>query len=366
MNYNLFVHRMRYTALIFTLALFVSCSMKKDVSSVLLLDDGWQIHSSQQVTERGEELTSSEGEMAGWHNATVPSTVLGTLVKNGVYPDIFMGKNFEEVDKEQFQGSWWYRKVFEVKNQNASTYHLEFDGIIYRANIWLNGNQIASADTLAGPFRQFAFNISKLVRKSGENILAVEVFPPAAGDFTVGFVDWNPESPDRGMGIWREVRLSSSGDVSLKAPFVQTKLDTATLKQAELLISAEVVNNSNTDASGYLEAQIGDIKIRKEVNLLPNETKLIRFSPEEFPSLKIDNPRIWWTHDLGKPELYDLKLAFYTDKQISDRTETQFGIRDIQEYTYNKYEREHKGYKLNGKKILIKGGGWVDQLFLIR
>jgi len=339
--------------------------MKKDVSSVLLLDDDWQIQSSQELTESGEELTSSGSDMAGWHNATVPSTVLGTLVKNGVYPDIFMGKNFEKVDNKQFQGSWWYRKVFEIRNKNASTYRLKFDGIIYRANIWLNGKQIASADTLAGPFRQFSFNISKLVKKSGENILAVEVFSPAKGDFTVGFVDWNPESPDRGMGIWREVRLYSSGDVSLKYPFVQTHLDTATLIRAELLISAEVVNNSNSDARGYLEANIGDIKIRKDVNLSPKETKLIQFSPEEFPSLKINNPRIWWTYDLGKPELYDLKLAFYSDKQISDRTETQFGIRDIQEYSYKKYGREHKGYKLNGKKILIKGGGWVDQLFLM-
>lgn len=365
MNNHLFIRRMRYAVLFFSLALFVSCSMKKDVSSVLLLDDGWQIQSSQQITETGEELTSKEGDRAGWHNATVPSTVLGTLVKNGVYPDIFMGKNFEKVDKKQFQGSWWYRRVFENNNQNASTYHLEFDGIIYRANIWLNGKQIASADTLAGPFRQFYFNISTLVRTSGENILAVEVFPPDTGDFTVGFVDWNPESPDRGMGIWREVRLCSSGDVSLKYPFVQTNLDTATLNHAELLVSAEVVNNTNTDANGYLEANIDDIKIRKEVNLSPNETKLIRFSPEEFPSLKIDNPRIWWTHDLGNPELYDLKLTFYSNKQISDRVETRFGIRDIQEYTYNKYGREHKGYKLNGKKILVKGGGWVDQLFLM-
>jgi exo-1,4-beta-D-glucosaminidase len=344
----------------------ISACSKHESDSVLLLKEGWQLQSSQQVNKSGEELSLENSEYQDWYNADVPSTVFGSLVKQGVYKDIFWGRNLEKVDKKQFQTSWWYRNRFNVNNKDASTFILEFDGIIFRSNIWLNGKQIASADTLAGPFRQFNFNVTRLIKKDAPNILAVEVFPPVAGELTIGFVDWNPEPPDRSMGLWREVRLRSTGDISIKYPYVISKLDTATLNYAELTVSCEATNNSPDEISGKMDVEIGnEIHISKKVNLKPGETSRIVFSPDDFSELKVKNPRIWWTHDLGKPELYNLKINFLHKNMISDRTETHFGIRDIREYKYIKYGRHHNGYLLNGKKILVKGGGWVDQLFLM-
>jgi len=357
----------------FRLALFfvafttiLSCSGKKELSSVVLLDKGWMIQSSQKTSMKGEELSMTSDNISGWYSAEVPSTVFGCLVKYGVYKDVFFGKNLEKVDPEQFRCSWWYRKSFSTVNNESTAYYLDFDGIIYSANIWLNGRQIASADTLKGTFRQFSINVSDIIRENGENVLAVEVFPPRAGDLTVGFVDWNPEAPDRGMGIWREVRLRSSGEVSLRYPFVVTLPDTASLKKASLTVSCEAINNSGNKVSGYLDVNIDSlVSLKQKVSLAPGERKLITFNSSDYPELNIENPRIWWTHDLGKPELYDLKIAFVNSEGVSDRVETKFGIRDISTYTYTKYGREHKGFKLNGKKILVKGGGWVDQLFLM-
>jgi exo-1,4-beta-D-glucosaminidase len=99
----------------------------------------------------------------------------------------------------------------------------------------------------------------------------------------------------------------------------------------------------------------------QEVELNPYQTKVITFRPEDFSKLKINNPRIWWTHDLGKPELYKLELSYHSKNEISDEIETRFGIREVADYLN---EEGHRGYKLNGKKILIKGGGWVDDLLL--
>ena len=345
---------------------FVSCSGNNESPSVILLDKDWMIQSSAKAGMTGEDLSGSMGGLDGWFPAEVPSTVFGSLVKNGAYGDVFFGKNMENVDAAEFQGPWWYRRSFRTGSNPASTHILEFDGIIFRANIWLNGVKIASADTLEGAFRQFTINVTELIRKDSENILAVEVSPPAAGDLTVGFVDWNPEAPDRGMGIWREVRLRSSGDVSLRYPFVVTKLDTATLNHADLTVTCEATNNSDAKASGMVNVTIGDeIILKQKIRFSPGEKKLVTFTPEDYPELRIDNPRIWWTHDLGKPELYDMKVEFVTAGEVSDKVDTKFGIRDISDYTYRKYGREHKGYILNGKKILVKGGGWVDQLFLM-
>ncbi len=356
----------RLASFIVSCLALLSCSGNKELSSVLLLDKDWMIQSSAKAGMTGEDLSGSMGGLDGWFPAEVPSTVFGSLVKNGLYGDVFFGKNMENVDAADFQGSWWYRRSFRTVNTSSSTHILDFEGIIYRANIWLNGIQIASADTLKGAFRQFSINVTGQIRKDSENIIAIEVFPPMAGDLTVGFVDWNPEAPDRGMGIWREVRLRSSGDVSLKYPFVLSRLDTASLSHADLTITCEATNNSNSKASGMVNVTIGDeIIMKQKVRLSPGEKKLVTFTPEDYPELRIDKPRVWWTHDLGEPELYDMKVEFANAGGVSDVVAARFGIRDISDYTYKKYGREHKGYILNGKKILIKGGGWVDQLFLM-
>ena len=333
----------------------MSCSGKKELSSVFLLDKGWMIQSSQKTSMKGEELSMTSDNISGWYSAEVPSTVFGCLTKYGVYSDVLFGKNLEKVNPADFQCSWWYRKSFSTVNNESTAYYLDFDGIIFSANIWLNGRQIASADTLKGTFRQFSINVSDIIRKDGENVLAVEVFPPRAGDLTVGFVDWNPEAPDRGMGIWREVRLRSSGEVSLRYPFVVTLLDTASLKKASLTVSCEAINNSGSKISGYLDVNIDSlVSLKKKITLAPGERKLINFTSSDNPELNIENPRIWWTHDLGRPELYDLKIAFVNSEGVSDRVDTKFGVRDISTYTYTKYGREHKGFKLNGRKILVK------------
>ncbi|HOW09786.1 MAG TPA: glycoside hydrolase family 2 TIM barrel-domain containing protein [Bacteroidales bacterium] len=359
-------HVLKTASFLFFFLTILSCSGKKDLSSVLLLDKDWMIQSSQKTSMKGEELSMTSDNISGWYSAEVPSTVFGCLVKQGVYKDVFFGKNLEKIDPAEFQCSWWYRKSFAVTNNESTAYYLDFDGIIYRANIWLNGRQIASADTLKGTFRQFSINVSDLIRKDGENILAVEVFPPRPGDLTVGFVDWNPEPPDRGMGIWREVRLRSSGDVSMRYPFVVSKLDTASLKIASLTVSCELINNSNMKKSGEVMVNIGnELNLKKKVLLAPGEKRLVTFTPGDFSELNMENPRVWWTHDLGTPEMYDLKISFIQANALSDKVETRFGIRDISTYTYKKYGREHKGFKLNGRKILVKGGGWVDQLFLM-
>ena len=220
---------------------------------------------------------------------------------------------------------------------------------------------ISNADSTKGVYQRFNFDVSDIVKSGEKNILAVEVFPPKPGEFSVGFVDWNPEAPDNNMGLWRDVKLKISGDVSINFPFVKSKINLKTLKSAELTVSTELLNNSNKKVSGVLTGEIGKIRFSKKINLAPSEKSLITFTPEDFPELKIENPRLWWTYNLGKPELYKLNIRFDIDGKTSDVSETKFGIREVSDYIN---EEGFRGYKLNGKKILILGGGWVDNLFL--
>ncbi len=325
------------------------------------LHNNWMIQSTKLVSTDGNIISTKNYVPKDWYKTEVPSTVMGTLVADGEYPNIFVGKNLQKVPKERFQKPWWYRTEFTIPNEGLKTVKLEFDGIIYRANIWMNGKLIASKDSIFGTFRRFELNVTNVAKIGEKNILAIEVFPPVPGDPTLGFVDWNPEPPDHNMGIWRTVTLKLSGSVSINSPYVKTKINTKTLKSAQLTISAQLQNNTRRKVTGKLTGKIGDIEFSENVSLEPKENKIVTFTPGKYSVLKIKNPRLWWTHDFGKPELYNLSLTFLTENKISDEKDIHFGIRQVSDYV-NKYG--YRGYKLNGKKILIRGGGWVDHLFL--
>jgi len=360
------------------------------------LGDLWYIQTSEKVKGTGEQISLPGFKVESWYPAVVPSTVLGTLVENNVYKDIFFGKNLADVPKEPFAVSWWYRKEFTVpQGPGLTRARLEFDGINYRANIWLNGKKVADAATLYGAYRRFAIDITADAKSTEKNVLAVEVFPPKKGEPTVGWVDWNPAPPDNAMGLFREVRIRATGDVSVENPFVVTKLDLASFKEARLTVSADVVNHAGTDVTGTLEGQIEGQRFSRELTLRPNETRRIEFTPETTPELVVADPRVWWTHDLGKQELYLLNLSFTLKKDKSaaaeppppppdqdeekprvkgkarvpgmprvipsDARSVRFGIREIADY---RTDKGHRGFKLNGRKILIRGGGWADDLLL--
>ncbi|MGZ5556349.1 MAG: glycosyl hydrolase 2 galactose-binding domain-containing protein, partial [Candidatus Aminicenantales bacterium] len=78
------------------------------------LGDLWYIQSSEKAKGTGEQISLSGFKIDSWYPAIVPSTVLGTLVENNVYRDIFFGKNLEKVPTAPFEVSWWYRKEFTV------------------------------------------------------------------------------------------------------------------------------------------------------------------------------------------------------------------------------------------------------------
>lgn len=322
----------------------------------------WQIQSSDKVTAKDEHISTSQFHPENWYAAKVPNSTLGSLVDAGVFKNIFYNRNLEKIPDSLFNAPWWYRRVFDVEKINpGETYRLRFNGVSYRADVWLNGKKVASADTVKGSFRQFIFDVTPFIKK-GENVLALKVTKPQDAELNIGFVDWNPEPADNHMGIWRDVHLLQSGPVAIEKPFVITDVDTATLDHAKITLRMALQNFSDKKIDGVLKTTIGkEIHFSKTVSLNPNETKEIILTPEEFHALSINHPRLWWTHDLGKPNLYSLQMNFEINNQVSDSKKMNFGIRSVSGYMTDKGFR---GYRLNGKKILIKGGGWTDVMLL--
>jgi exo-1,4-beta-D-glucosaminidase len=339
-----------------------SCSRtEQTLTGKILLNGDWRIQQAGRINNvPGSVVSGSVISIDSWYPATVPSTVMGILTANGLYPDIFMADSLKRVDRRQFEKPWWYRTEFKVpalkKNQHVV---LNFDGINYAANVWLNSTLIASRDSVYGTFRRFEFDITRHIKDS-INILAVELFKQQPGDLAHGFVDWNPAPPDDNLGLWREVYLQITGDVAVKNTFVLSDVNTQTLDEASLTITADVVNYAQGAVNGRLTGKIEDIEFSVPVRLKAGETKQVRITPDDVEALRISNPRLWWCNNLGEPNLYKLDIQYVSNDMISDSRQITFGIREIETY-FNK--EGHKGFKLNGKEVLIKAGGWVDDLF---
>lgn len=335
--------------------------IKPAIFKKIILKENWKVQQNNKVLSNGVSISSTSNNAANWYNASIPSTVMGVLTANGLYEDIFIGENYKKIDKTPFDDSWWYKTEFDLPNiLKDNTISLQFDGINYYANIWLNGKLIASRQEVFGTFRQFRFNITYLSKKKG-NILAVEIFRAQPGDFNIGFVDWNPRPVDENMGIWRPVFIEIEGAVGLKNTTIQSKVNTITLEEAWLTLKTELQNNTSKTISGTLIGNIGENEFRYPVILNPKETRNLTLTSKEIASFYLKNPKLWWCNNLGEPNLHKLFLRFETKKNISDSEEITFGIREIETY----FTKEgHKGFILNGKKILIKGAGWTDDIFL--
>ena len=369
-----------------SLALFSSfsfaqekASAKHDSEPKLALHEGWALQTSTKVEAKGEVISTPQFAPKGWHEVAVPTTVVAALVKDKTLPDPFpgmnlrsfpgmnypVGANFSNIPMapdSPYAVSWWYRKAFTLPSAyKGKTIWLKFDGINYRANIWLNGKQIANSDDVAGAWRTYELNITAAAKPGSENVLAVQAFAPTDHDLAITFVDWNPAPPDKNMGLWREVYVTATGPAALRYPTVVSKLNSPTNDTAQLTVTTQVKNGTNQAVKGTLKGQIENVTFEQDVELGPNETKDVTFTPDKFSQLVFSNPRLWWPAQMGTPTLYKLAMQLDVNGAVSDQSNSEFGIREITSQVNSVGGRV---FQINGKNILIRGGGWTPDMML--
>ncbi len=337
----------------------------------------WLLQSSCKVNANGEQVSSVQFKPEGWHNAQVPTTVVAALVADKTYPDPYFGMNLRSIpgttypiatnfahvpvpDDSPFKCSWWFRTEFALPTgYHGKNVWLHFDGINYRANVWINGKAVAQSTEMAGAYREFVFNVTQDL-KPGRNVLAVETFAPEPNNLAINWVDWNPMPPDKDMGIWKPVYLTAARAVALRHGFVSTRLD-PTLNHAALTASVQVENATAQPVKGMVKATLAGAQVQQQVELGPNEIKTVSFTPEQFSRLNIAHPRLWWPYAMGTPNLYTAEFQFESRGQISDTLSVRFGIREI---TAELNDQKNRFFKINGKRLLIRGGGWSPDMLL--
>jgi exo-1,4-beta-D-glucosaminidase len=314
----------------------------------------------------GAILSGTTDVTRGWYRVTTPCTVLAGLVQNGEYPHIYQGKNLQNVPTDRFDGPWWYRTTFRLPAaQRGKRVQLTFNGINYRAEIWVNGQRIADARSAVGTYRQLSYDITALARYGDvPNVVAVSVAPPATNDLAITFVDWNPPAPDRNMGLWQDVFVTTTGPVCIRHPYVATDLALPARDSARLTVQADLTNGSDEPVTGVLAGKIGAITFAQQVSLAAHETRTVPFSPERYTQLVFAHPHLWWPWQLGKQEMVDLTLTFTINgknsvQRVSDRSELRFGIRKV---TSRLNAQNRLIFTVNGVDLLILGAGYAPDL----
>jgi exo-1,4-beta-D-glucosaminidase len=343
------------------------------------LHEGWNIQSACKLQADGAAISTAAFHPEHWITATVPATVLAAQVAAGEFKDPFYGTNLRKIpgtsypighnfsnlpvpDDSPYKCGWWYRKEFAIPAADKGrTIWLHFGGINYRADVWVNGKKIADKTQVAGAYRTYDFDVTGFVEAGKPNVVAVETFAPEAKDLGINWVDWSPCPPDKDMGLQGAVELKTSGPVSLRSPMAATHFADASLKEADLTVYAELHNATDRTVRGNVTGTVANIPIEQAVELQPHEDRTITFTPEQFPQLKIKNPRIWWPAQMGSPNLETLTLRFVENGKTSDEKSVRFGVREM---TSELTDKGFRLFKVNGKPILIRGGGWSQDMML--
>ena len=315
------------------IAAFLYLKPRRVFQEPVLLSSGWQLQDVAKVSQPGADLSQPGFQPNGWYAATVPGTVLTTLVNRGVYPEPLYGENNrpDKIPESLARTSYWYRTAFQVPpGYQGRKIWLNFDGINYAAEVWVNGK---NAGTIKGAFARGTFDVSPFVTPGQEAAVAVLVAPqPHPGNpiehtvanglgknggitavdgptflCSIGW-DWIPGIRDRNTGIWQKVFLSATDTVLIKDPLVMSDLPLPSLDTADLAIQTTVQNVSDQPAKGVLKAQIGDVSFEEPVELAAHASKLVSVDSKSVPQLHFVHPRLWWPNGYGPQNLYTLRF----------------------------------------------------------
>jgi exo-1,4-beta-D-glucosaminidase len=368
----------RFSAsVIFAFFLFASYLAAQTPANRQYLDGTWRMQSSCQDGAKGEQISTVGFDASKWHAAEVPGTVVGALVTDKTLPDPDFGMNLKSfpgfvMDNKgvfatrdmpadsPYRCSFWFRTEFTAPTSTKPTAWLHLLGINYRANVWLNGTKIADRADVAGAYREFDLRVDNALKQGGSNALAVEIFAPEKWDLGITWVDWNPTPPDKDMGIWREVFLSETGAVSLRQPYVASKLS-ADYKSATLTISAVLTNTTDHPVKSSLQVNLAGTQLSQPVELAAKESKTVRLTPDQFSQLKLAQPHLWWPYQMGEPYLYTAKFNVVSGGGESDSSTVNFGVREV---TSELTSSGGRLFKVNGKNVLIRGAAWAPDMLL--
>ncbi len=335
-----------------------------------LAGGAWRLQRDSLVHADGPALSRPGFHDDDWMIASVPGTVLASYYNAGALPDPNFADNQAMISDSFFYADFWYRNEFVAPATLAGRHiWLNFDGINWKADVFLNGQKIGRIE---GAFTRARFDVTAQLHAGAKNAIAVRIIKNATpGSVTektadssgknggalgadnptfhasVGW-DWIPTIRGRNSGIWNDVWLNGSGPVTVEDPLVKTTLPLPDISSADVSLDVTLRNHDAHPVSGTLRGRFGDMAFEKAVTLAPSQSQTIN------QVLHLQNPKLWWPNGYGEPNLYDVELKFETGVGVSDAKRFQAGVR---QFTYSEEGGALKIW-VNGRRFIARGGNW--------
>ena len=342
-----------------------------------LAGGAWRVQRSTLVSEQGEALSKAGYADPAWLVATVPGTVLTSYLNAGAIPDPNFGQNQLHISDSYFYSDFWYRtEFFAPAVAHGEVAWLNFDGINWKADIFLNGEKIGRME---GGFIHGRFDVTGKLQPGKQNALAVRIEKNATPGSTkqktwespgknggalgadnptyhasVGW-DWIPTIRGRNTGIWGDVYITKTGFVTIENQYVTNTIPLPDISHADIGIEVDLVNYHPKPVTGTLRGRFGDITFQQRVSIEGSATKKVKLDPTSQPSLRIQKPELWWPAGYGEPHLYDVELSFETSGHKSSSSKKfQAGIRQM---SFNNDGGNLRLF-INGRRFIARGGNW--------
>lgn len=333
------------------------------------------------------DFAPGEGQSAGaskegfddseWLDVAVPGDVHRTLMGAGRVPDPFYDRNEEKCawveDRE-----WWYRLAFDGPEKPPGPderLRLVFHGLDTFVTVWLNGEEIGSH---ANMFREAAFDVTGRLHPQRPNTLALCFHRPLdnavpgpseqwgrnpervgmrKAQFGYGW-DWGPRLPT--VGIWRPVELRRERRAAVRGVHAYTLEISPDRQRALLAVKVEaetLVPDASPTARVTLSRPDRGKPVEKTVPL-----RRAGGAPEGTAYLEVEDPALWWTHDLGEPALYDLRVVLEEEGEHLDARDSKVGVRTVElDQSPDPDEPGTRFFRfvLNGVPIFARGADWI-------
>ncbi|BCR95813.1 putative glycosyl hydrolase [Aspergillus luchuensis] len=324
-------------------------------------------------------------------NLTTPdshSTILATLLDpqnqpNPIIPPynesaLFHSTTLSTIPTTPFQSPWLYTTTLTLPHSISSHSNtntniiLSTHGISSRGDIFVNNVPIGS---ISGAYNGQEYDISPEI-KEGENEVQVKVYPvDYTRDFGIGWADWNPPPPDKGMGVWRGVEVRGVYGVAVQGLRVVVVVgDVAEIeggsggKDVKVRVRVDVKNWGEGSVKGWFMGRVYDnstddtssgVQFAEAVTLRGGEVTTLE------AEVTIKNPNIWWPATWGKQDMYTVSANFtLSDGTLSDTAECSFGIRSVTATFTDHGDEKDVSFNVNGYPFHVRGAGYSPDIFL--
>ncbi len=336
------------------------------------LNSGWKIQSSAVAGGSGAQISAPGYSAADWLPIRQPETLMAGLIENGRYPNVFYSDRLKSVPTDQFDVNWWYRNQLTVHPRPGGRTFLIMNGVLGTADLWVNGTKVADRAQLQGAYSRFEYDITPYVH-DGPNAIALDVAKNDPKTYlTDSQLDWNPASPDKGTGLRFAPQIAQAGPVSLRNVHV-SQANAGDMSRSDLTLKADLRNDTDSAQTAVLRQAISrgskHLDVTSKMTLPAKTTRTVTLTRADHPSLRIENPDVWWPYQLGGQPLYHLDTSVQVEGRTSDSHSEDFGIRTVTSSLTPVKQGTHAphGYRrffVNGVPLVIRGGGWSPDMFM--